>query len=121
VLLLDDDAHFVEALARCLREEGHAVHVTNASGFTLDVARREPPDVILFGVRPTDLEPGGLASVLRSELPERTAIVGVTGAAEMPRTPDLDLLLHRPIPAEQLGGLLVYIHRRRSAMLSAMA
>ena len=60
-----------------------------------------------------DTDGHALARSLRDSLPGKTPIVVLTGQRNARLTEAMDLLLHKPIPVEQFGALLKYVHLLR--------
>ena len=108
ILLVDDNADMREYAARLLRTRGWTV-VTAADGAeALELARREPPDLVLSDVMMPRLDGFGLLHALRSEESTRTAPVILLSAraGEESRVEGLDAgaddYLVKPFSAQEL-------------------
>jgi urea transport system substrate-binding protein len=81
VLVVDDDPEIRETVADCLEDEGYRV-LTAANGAQgLDVAEREPPDVILLDMKMPVLDGWEFAHRYR-RLPAHAALLVCMTAAD---------------------------------------
>jgi DNA-binding response OmpR family regulator len=113
ILLVDDDRDFSETIADWLRGEGHHVSIAPDGAAATSLAYRVQPDIVLLDLGLPDADGHDLARALRSRLPATTPIMAVTGQRNACLTEGMDLLLHKPIPAEQFGALVKYVHLLR--------
>lgn len=113
ILLVDDDRDFSETIAESLRDQGHRVAIAPDGAAATSLAPRVHPDIVLLDIGLPDITGHELARTLRRGLPETTPIVVLTGQRDARLTDDVDLLLHKPIQAEQFGALIKYVHHLR--------
>jgi two-component system response regulator MprA len=116
VLLADDDRAIRESLARALQLEGYAVRTAPDGGVALELARQDPPDVLVLDVMMPVLDGLTVCRVLRSER-DRTPILMLTARTETPdRVAGLDAgaddYLPKPFELDELLARLRALIRR---------
>lgn len=109
VLVVEDDIEICELLDLVLSDEGHHVQCARSISKALDLAREQPPDVIIFDMT---LPEGGGATLLRRlrELPEphaRTiAVSGIEYLEEEAHKIGADAALSKPYELDELLTLV---------------
>jgi DNA-binding NtrC family response regulator len=79
ILLVEDDAHTLMALARLLRKYGHLVHTADGYQAALEVARREPIDLAICDIVLWDGDGSDLLGELQKV--QHLKAIAVTGFA----------------------------------------
>ncbi len=114
VLIVDDDASFIESIRDLLEAYGYEVHAAQDGTAGLEAARRVKPDIMILDVMMrTDTEGLDVARRVR-DLPELAGmgvvlVTGVTKALHLPRdlAPDeqwlpVDRVLEKPVAPDRL-------------------
>ena len=97
VLLVDDDRAFTRALKLNLEDGGrYEITVINHPGSAVEVARRNPPDVVLLDVMMPALDGATVANAMR-ETPElsRTPVIFLTALVQ--KSEEKGLREHSPV------------------------
>ena len=111
LLLIDDDAGFLEELSPALRYHGYALTICTDSAHAADQARQTEPDAVLLDIKMGDKSGFKVAQEIR-EQPGRAAIpiIGMTGAFKSRETIKLinqfgfDDCLYKPFfPADAIA------------------
>jgi CheY-like chemotaxis protein len=106
VLVVDDDRDLVESYRDVLELAGYEVLTALSGEAALDVARVEPPDVVLTDVSMPNMDGFELINRLRAELGGRTPPVVVCSAFDMTEEEaqhrGAELFLHKPATAAAL-------------------
>ena len=105
VLVIDDDADVLEAVAEVLASEGFTVHRARGGSAALQFLRSEPaPEAVLLDVRMDDVDGTSVSMFLRSNpSTRRVPIVFMTGDRHFrPREPAP--VLEKPFGIEELLG-----------------
>ena len=108
VLIIDDDADFVECVRLALEHEGHTVLAATSGEAGVATARRERPEVIIVDLLMVPLDGFATCSALRSQAEtERSAILVVSAIGrKLHKTPssldvgtrlDADGFLDKPV------------------------
>ncbi len=79
ILVVNDYPDTAEAMALLLRCLGHHVQIARDGPQALELARRQPPDVVLLDLGLPGLDGYQVASTLRRELHKPLVIIAVTG------------------------------------------
>lgn len=82
ILLVDDDAVFLETLARALRRRGHPVEVAGDLGAALALARSQVPDAAVLDLKLGEASGLGLVEPLKALNPEMRILL-LTGYASI--------------------------------------
>jgi signal transduction histidine kinase/DNA-binding response OmpR family regulator len=131
ILLVDDNADMREYATRLLRARGWTVATASDGGEALEIARRNPPDLVLSDVMMPTLDGFGLLRALRAD--ERTKMTPVillsARAGEESRVEGLDAgaddYLVKPFSAQELvarvGSHLALARARAEANVALRA
>jgi DNA-binding response OmpR family regulator len=115
VVVIEDDARIRDALARALRERGHAVRTASAGMAGLALVVGEPPDVVVLDLGLPDVDGSTVLSMLRgaSSVPVIVATAR-DDEAEIVRTLDdgADDYVVKPFTAGQLDARIRAVLRR---------
>ena len=106
VLVVDDQAIVREFLSEVLRLAGHRVTVADGGQAALEVARRDPPQVLLTDLKMDGMSGEDLIRTMRDVHPAIVSVV-VTGFGTVERTVDLMRrgafdVLTKPCPAGEI-------------------
>lgn len=103
ILVVDDEPSIREFLAWVLKDEGFNVTTAGDGREALDVAKRNPPDVVLTDLMMPVLDGYALIDGLRREqIPVRAVIAMSAVNVPADRTPPGDLFLAKPFEVEQV-------------------
>jgi CheY-like chemotaxis protein len=111
VLLVDDNADALEALAELLRDYGHDVWTAHDARSAIDQASQRRPDVVLLDIGLPDIDGYELARRLREDLGLQGALfVALTGYGEarhrqLAREAGFDHHVTKPIDVKKLEEL----------------
>ncbi len=112
LLVVDDNADSVDALAMWLRIEGHEVDIAYSGEHALVLARANPPDVAIVDLALPGIDGFDVARALRREFPSgRPCLIAMTGFGayadrERAREAGFDHHLVKPIDHELFSTLL---------------
>ena len=106
VLVVDDQAIVREFLSEVLRLNGHRVTVADSGQAAIEVARRDPPQVLLTDLKMDGMSGEDLIRIIRDVHPAIVSVV-VTGFGTVERTVDLMRrgafdVLTKPCPAGEI-------------------
>jgi two-component system cell cycle response regulator DivK len=118
VLIVDDDERNRKLAADLLRLADYSIVEAATGAEALDVARADPPNVILMDLRLPDVDGAQVAGMLRAD--SRTSAVPVIALTAMSLDGDEDWLraagfagyIQKPIDVEQFGSLVAEFLRR---------
>jgi CheY-like chemotaxis protein len=80
VLVVDDNKEFTELFAMELRTSGYEVRVAGDGPTALQIALKQPPDVILTDLSLPGMDGYELAKLLRAQLaPKNPVVIALTG------------------------------------------
>jgi two-component system, OmpR family, response regulator len=117
VLVVEDHADSATSLAMLLRISGHEVRVAQDGLAALEMARSDPPDVVLLDLGLPGLDGWQVAERLRRQsAPKRPLFIALTGYGreeDRRRSEEAGIELHLLKPADpvQLLRLLARFHR----------
>jgi two-component system, OmpR family, response regulator len=81
ILVVDDDAEFREICSRIVRQAGYASREAASGEEALDLARRQPPDVVVLDVRLRgQLSGHEVCRALKDEIRPEPAVIFISGA-----------------------------------------
>src|SRR3982750_2788268 len=81
ILVVDDDADFREICTRIVRQAGYAPREAASGEDALELARREPPDVVLLDVwLRGQLTGHEVCRALKAEISPAPAVIFISGA-----------------------------------------
>ena len=112
ILLVDDQADAIDALAMLLEMDGHAVRTAYSGTDALAVVENFVPDLALIDVSMPDMSGMQLARILRSNAAlahtRLIALTGYAGAADRQAATDAGFDAHvtKPVSADQLASLI---------------
>jgi PAS domain S-box-containing protein len=112
ILVVDDNVDAAEMLAMLLRLDGHYVRTAYDGLATLDLARAQPPDVVVCDIGMPGIDGLEVARRLRQELGLKQALLvaltGYGGEGERRRCQDAGFNAHlvKPVDVRDLEGLL---------------
>jgi DNA-binding NtrC family response regulator len=81
ILVVDDEQHVRSSLAIWFREEGYQVSIAEGGKEALEIATREPPDILLVDIKMPGMDGLELQRRMRELLPEATVILMTAYAA----------------------------------------
>ncbi len=81
ILVVDDEQHVRSSLAIWFREEGYQVSIAESGKEALEIATREPPDILLVDIKMPGMDGLELQRKMRELLPEATVILMTAYAA----------------------------------------
>jgi DNA-binding response OmpR family regulator len=118
ILVVDDDPHLREALARILQSEGHRV-LTAADGPTaLELTKTHAPSLLVLDYMMPGMDGGALLGALREELRERTppTLLLTASGGSQERADEIGAVmgLEKPFNVPELLEA-VECHRRKTA------
>jgi len=123
VFVVDDDQDTTESMRLLLKHWGHEVHVANDGFFAVEQAPNVKPDLMLVDLAMPKFDGLAVARRLRSDpaLAEMP-LVALTGYADPPHRQQaldagFDECLIKPLPADDLLGLLDRVRSRIAASL----
>jgi CheY-like chemotaxis protein len=79
VVVVDDEADFVEMFGELLRLRGHAVRSATESIAALELLHAEPPDILFLDLGLPELDGYELAREVRHRFGDKIRVVAVTG------------------------------------------
>jgi DNA-binding NtrC family response regulator len=81
ILVVDDEQHVRSSLAIWFREEGYQVSVAEGGKEALEIASREPPDILLVDIKMPGMDGLEVQRRMHAMLPEATVILMTAYAA----------------------------------------
>lgn len=106
VLVVDDEPRVGEVLRRLLRLRGFDVHVVESGAAALDVAAREPVDVVVTDYGMPEMTGRDLAAALRARHPDLPILL-LSGDTEAGADdPNIDAVLAKPFKADDVVAAL---------------
>jgi DNA-binding NtrC family response regulator len=81
ILVVDDEPHVRSSLAIWLREDGYEVSVADSGKQALEIAAREPPDMLLVDIKMPGMDGLELQRRIRAFLPDATVVLMTAYAA----------------------------------------
>jgi PAS domain S-box-containing protein len=111
VLVVDDQRELADGLVELLALSGYETAAAYGGLEALDLARRQPPDVILLDLDLPDLDGYAVAREIRERLAARPLLVAISGFGgqrhkERSREAGIDRHLVKPVDIEQVLELL---------------
>lgn len=112
ILLVDDQADAVDALAMLLELDGHEVRTAYSGAGALEIVETFIPDLALIDVSMPDMSGTDLARLLRQNgalaKTRLVALTGFTDEANRRKTiaAGFDAHVAKPLSAEQLAGIV---------------
>jgi CheY-like chemotaxis protein len=83
VLIADDNVDAAQSLGMLLRKMGHAVQLSHDGAAALEIALREPPEIVLLDIDMPKLDGFAVATRLRADQRfDRVPIVALTGLGQ---------------------------------------
>jgi DNA-binding response OmpR family regulator len=117
VVVIEDDLHIRQAVARALADLGHDVVSAAAALPGLEMVVRGRPDLVLLDLGLPDLDGAELLKMIRAVSPVPVIVITARGEdAEVVRTLDAgaDDYLVKPFTTAQLGARVRAVLRRRA-------
>ncbi|HVS12515.1 MAG TPA: response regulator, partial [Thermoanaerobaculia bacterium] len=111
VLVVDDQRELADGLVELLALSGYETAAAYGGLEALDLARRQPPDVILLDLDLPDLDGYAVAREIRERLAARPLLVAISGFGgerhkERSREAGIDRHLVKPVDIDQVLELL---------------
>jgi CheY-like chemotaxis protein len=112
ILLVDDQADAIDALAMLLEMDGHAVRTAYSGADALAIVSNFAPDLALIDVSMPDMSGMQLAQLLRSNpalaATRLVALTGFAGQADRQAATEAGFDAHvtKPVSADQLATLI---------------
>jgi signal transduction histidine kinase/ActR/RegA family two-component response regulator len=118
ILIADDNHDFVTSLSTLLMSRGHRVSCAHSGRQAFDLAREQPPDLVLLDIGMPELNGYELAARLREHPATRHALlVAVTGWGQphdrhRAEVAGLDVLLVKPVHHAEIEPLIARARRQ---------
>ena len=112
VLLVDDAADTLDVVRAILEHAGHTVFTARSAMDALDLAKKDPPDVILCDIAMPEIDGFGFLRAVRADaLLSRVPVIALTSYAGMAergriREAGFDAYLAKPVDAPTLNATL---------------